>query len=80
VEADFFCALRIIVRQVQLIWRVGNPRGLWLVCRCGNEFCYTCGAKWKNKVASCRCKLWDESNIVRSRPGRRFLRGNFNLN
>lgn len=34
-------------------------------CRCGYEFCYTCGAEWKNKTQSCTCKLWDERNIVR---------------
>lgn len=32
-------------------------------CRCGYEFCYTCGAEWKNKKATCSCPLWDEDNI-----------------
>ncbi|KAL2541152.1 zinc finger (C3HC4-type RING finger) family protein [Abeliophyllum distichum] len=35
-----------------------------MTCRCGYEFCYTCGAEWKNKAASCSCPLWDEDNIV----------------
>lgn len=33
-------------------------------CRCGFEFCYTCGAEWKNKKAACSCPLWDEENIL----------------
>jgi hypothetical protein len=36
-----------------------------LHCRCGYEFCYTCGKEWKNKKASCSCPLWDERNIIR---------------
>jgi hypothetical protein len=34
-------------------------------CRCGYEFCYTCGAEWKNKKATCSCPIWDERNIIR---------------
>lgn len=33
-------------------------------CRCGHEFCYTCGAEWKNKQATCKCAIWDEHRIV----------------
>ncbi|CAA0823170.1 zinc finger (C3HC4-type RING finger) family protein [Striga hermonthica] len=36
-----------------------------IYCRCGHEFCYTCGAEWKNKKASCTCPIWDERNIIR---------------
>ncbi|VFQ59642.1 unnamed protein product [Cuscuta campestris] len=36
-------------------------------CRCGYEFCYTCGAEWKNKRATCNCALWDERNLIRPR-------------
>lgn len=32
--------------------------------RCGYEFCYTCGAEWKNKKASCSCPLWDDEYIM----------------
>ncbi|CAL5389156.1 unnamed protein product [Camellia sinensis] len=32
--------------------------------KCGFEFCYTCGAEWKNKAATCSCPLWDEDNIL----------------
>ncbi|KAF5773273.1 putative transcription factor C2H2 family [Helianthus annuus] len=35
-----------------------------MTCRCGYEFCYTCGAEWKNKKATCNCPLWDEECIV----------------
>ncbi|KAL3530612.1 hypothetical protein ACH5RR_009934 [Cinchona calisaya] len=35
-----------------------------MTCRCGYEFCYTCGAEWKNKKATCSCPLWDEDHIV----------------
>ncbi|XP_059430563.1 uncharacterized protein LOC132164147 isoform X2 [Corylus avellana] len=34
-----------------------------MTCRCGYEFCYTCGAEWKNKQATCSCPLWDEDHI-----------------
>lgn len=34
-----------------------------ITCRCGYEFCYTCGAEWKTKKATCSCPLWDEDNI-----------------
>ncbi|CAL1403365.1 unnamed protein product [Linum trigynum] len=36
-----------------------------ITCRCGYEFCYTCGAPWKNKRATCTCPIWDERNIIR---------------
>ncbi|XP_052187626.1 E3 ubiquitin-protein ligase RSL1 [Diospyros lotus] len=35
-----------------------------MTCRCGYEFCYTCGAEWMNKKATCSCPLWDEGNIL----------------
>ncbi|KAJ6671667.1 RBR-TYPE E3 UBIQUITIN TRANSFERASE [Salix viminalis] len=38
-----------------------------ITCRCGYEFCYTCGAKWKNKKPTCSCPIWDERNIIRDR-------------
>ncbi|KAI4305374.1 hypothetical protein L6164_028744 [Bauhinia variegata] len=34
-----------------------------MTCRCGYEFCYNCGAEWRNKKATCSCPLWDEDNI-----------------
>lgn len=36
-----------------------------IYCRCGHEFCYTCGAEWKNKKPTCSCPIWDERNIIR---------------
>ncbi|WOG87562.1 hypothetical protein DCAR_0206791 [Daucus carota subsp. sativus] len=35
-----------------------------MTCRCGYEFCYTCGSEWKNKRATCTCPLWDDDNIM----------------
>ncbi|KAJ4772166.1 RING/U-box superfamily protein [Rhynchospora pubera] len=34
-----------------------------MTCRCGYEFCYTCGKEWKDKKATCSCPLWDEGYI-----------------
>ncbi|CAH8380783.1 unnamed protein product [Eruca vesicaria subsp. sativa] len=36
-----------------------------ITCRCGYEFCYTCGAEWKKKKATCACPIWTERNIIR---------------
>ncbi|KAL0713590.1 hypothetical protein Bca4012_020568 [Brassica carinata] len=36
-----------------------------ITCRCGYEFCYTCGEEWKGKKATCTCPIWDERNIIR---------------
>ncbi|XP_058203296.1 E3 ubiquitin-protein ligase RSL1-like [Rhododendron vialii] len=32
-----------------------------MTCRCGYEFCYTCGSEWKNKKATCSCPLFDDA-------------------
>ncbi|KAJ0940806.1 putative transcription factor C2H2 family [Helianthus annuus] len=40
-------------------------------CRCGYEFCYTCGAQWINKKPTCRCPIWDEANIIHRGQNRR---------
>ncbi|KAI3879438.1 hypothetical protein MKX03_014058 [Papaver bracteatum] len=34
-----------------------------MTCRCGFEFCYACGAEWKNKKATCDCLVRVEHNI-----------------
>ncbi|KAL5711277.1 RBR-type E3 ubiquitin transferase [Ranunculus cassubicifolius] len=31
-----------------------------ITCRCGYEFCYTCGAGWRNKIQTCSCPIFDE--------------------
>ncbi|GJT84264.1 ribonuclease H domain-containing protein [Tanacetum coccineum] len=36
-------------------------------CRCGYEFCYTCGAEWIKKKPTCNCPIWDERNIIDAR-------------
>lgn len=35
-----------------------------IICRCGYQFCYTCGSEWKKSKASCNCPLWDERRII----------------
>ncbi|CAH9107400.1 unnamed protein product [Cuscuta epithymum] len=35
-----------------------------MTCRCGYEFCYTCGAEWRNKKQTCSCPLWNEDNLI----------------
>jgi E3 ubiquitin-protein ligase RNF144 len=35
-----------------------------MTCRCRNEFCYLCGAKWK----TCACPKWDEDYLTRPLP------------
>ncbi|TYI10220.1 hypothetical protein ES332_A09G128100v1 [Gossypium tomentosum] len=41
-----------------------------ITCRCGFEFCYTCGAEWRNKKPTCSCPIWDERNIIHNRRRR----------
>ncbi|KAL7085059.1 hypothetical protein ACP275_14G259300 [Erythranthe tilingii] len=41
-----------------------------IYCRCGHEFCYTCGAEWKKKKATCTCPIWDENNIIYANQNR----------
>ncbi|KAM0045907.1 putative transcription factor C2H2 family [Helianthus debilis subsp. tardiflorus] len=41
-----------------------------IYCRCGYEFCYTCGAEWVNKKPTCKCPLWNERNILYAQPHR----------
>ncbi|KAI1321276.1 hypothetical protein F5Y16DRAFT_413784 [Xylariaceae sp. FL0255] len=31
-----------------------------MTCRCGYQFCYECGAQWKN----CTCPQWDENRLL----------------
>ncbi|XP_071709320.1 E3 ubiquitin-protein ligase RSL1-like [Rutidosis leptorrhynchoides] len=41
-----------------------------IYCRCGYEFCYTCGAQWINKTPTYKCPIWDERNIIDTRRQR----------
>ncbi len=33
---------------------------LCIACRCGAQFCYLCGLRWK----TCRCEQWNEERLV----------------
>ncbi|KAK9079417.1 hypothetical protein SSX86_001088 [Deinandra increscens subsp. villosa] len=35
-----------------------------MTCKCGYEFCYTCGSEWKDKKATCDCPFWVDENIM----------------
>ncbi|XP_031484779.1 E3 ubiquitin-protein ligase RSL1-like [Nymphaea colorata] len=35
-----------------------------MTCRCGYEFCYTCGTEYVQKKRTCACPLWDEHNLT----------------
>eukprot|EP01054_Gregarina_sp_Poly1_P010638 Gregarina_sp_Poly_1__10637@NODE_79_length_15751_cov_81_561464_g67_i0_p5_GENE_NODE_79_length_15751_cov_81_561464_g67_i0NODE_79_length_15751_cov_81_561464_g67_i0_p5_ORF_typecomplete_len370_score50_89IBR/PF01485_21/1_8IBR/PF01485_21/1e04IBR/PF01485_21/2_1e05IBR/PF01485_21/1_3e08zfC3HC4_2/PF13923_6/1e05zfC3HC4_2/PF13923_6/1_3e04zfC3HC4_2/PF13923_6/1_2e03zfC3HC4/PF00097_25/0_00024zfC3HC4/PF00097_25/1_8e04zfRING_UBOX/PF13445_6/0_024zfRING_UBOX/PF13445_6/1_8e04zfRING_UBOX/PF13445_6/1_8e04_NODE_79_lengt len=38
--------------------------GCWhMTCRCGYQFCYNCGQKWK----TCGCPVWEESKLLAQR-------------
>ncbi|CAA0823171.1 zinc finger (C3HC4-type RING finger) family protein [Striga hermonthica] len=41
-----------------------------IYCRCGHQFCYTCGAAWKQKKATCKCPVWDHRNIEKAKQTR----------
>lgn len=32
-----------------------------LIGRCGNEFCYSCGADYRDGQQTCQCAFWDEN-------------------
>lgn len=34
--------------------------GILLACRCGAQFCYVCGVRWKD----CSCDQWDEHRLL----------------
>ncbi|KAL2474123.1 RING/U-box superfamily protein [Forsythia ovata] len=31
-----------------------------MTCRCGNEFCYSCGVEYRDGQQMCECAFWDE--------------------
>ncbi|KAM1917338.1 hypothetical protein ACFX13_036951 [Malus domestica] len=33
-----------------------------MTCWCGHEFCYSCGAEYRNSQQTCQCAFWDEDN------------------
>ncbi|XP_062096347.1 E3 ubiquitin-protein ligase RSL1 [Humulus lupulus] len=33
-----------------------------MTCWCGHEFCYSCGAEYRESQQTCQCAFWDEDN------------------
>lgn len=33
-----------------------------MTCWCGHEFCYSCGAEYRDGLQTCQCAFWDEEN------------------
>ncbi|KAF2302881.1 hypothetical protein GH714_010076 [Hevea brasiliensis] len=33
-----------------------------MTCWCGHEFCYSCGAEYRDGQQTCQCAFWDENN------------------
>uniref|UniRef100_A0A5B7BLC9 RBR-type E3 ubiquitin transferase n=1 Tax=Davidia involucrata TaxID=16924 RepID=A0A5B7BLC9_DAVIN len=33
-----------------------------MTCWCGHEFCYSCGAEYRDSQQTCQCVFWDEEN------------------
>ncbi|XP_020091561.1 ATP-dependent RNA helicase DEAH12, chloroplastic [Ananas comosus] len=34
-----------------------------MTCWCGHEFCYSCGAEYRDGVQTCQCAFWGENNL-----------------
>lgn len=34
-----------------------------MTCRCGHEFCYSCGAEYRDGHQTCQCAFWDDDSI-----------------
>lgn len=39
---------------------------VFLIDRCGHEFCYSCGAEYRDGIQTCHCVFWDEQSIESS--------------
>lgn len=37
-----------------------------MTCRCGHEFCYSCGAEYRDGQQTCQCAFWDEDSLTNS--------------
>lgn len=40
------------------------------LCRCGHEFCYSCGADYASGVQTCQCVFWDDEAMEPSSAAR----------
>ena len=43
-------------------WLSCNSEFCCLNFRCGHEFCYSCGAEYRNGQQTCHCAFWDGDN------------------
>ncbi|XP_077253367.1 RING/U-box superfamily protein [Tasmannia lanceolata] len=37
-----------------------------MTCWCGHEFCYSCGAEYRDGLQTCQCAFWDDDNFENS--------------
>ncbi|KAG8385129.1 hypothetical protein BUALT_Bualt03G0009700 [Buddleja alternifolia] len=48
-------------RCQQCRWMIELDHGCYhMTCRCGHEFCYSCGAEYRDNQQTCQCAFWDE--------------------
>ncbi|XP_009419026.2 E3 ubiquitin-protein ligase RSL1 [Musa acuminata AAA Group] len=40
--------------------------GYHMTCWCGHEFCYLCGAEYRNGIQTCQCAFWGENSLESS--------------
>lgn len=48
---------------------------MFCFCRCGHEFCYSCGAEYGDSGQTCQCTFWDEEQYpgdVITHPSQEF--------
>lgn len=48
---------------------------MFCFCRCGHEFCYSCGAEYRDSGQTCQCTFWDEEQYpddVITHPSQEF--------
>lgn len=60
-----FCVLKDKMCWLVLLlelWNDSFPHCMY-IRRCGHEFCFSCGAEYREGLQSCQCALSDEDNI-----------------
>ncbi|XP_057970214.1 E3 ubiquitin-protein ligase RSL1 [Malania oleifera] len=49
-----------------------------MICRCRHEFCYSCGAEYRDGQQTCQCTFWDEGNSRHSQESEQWEWDSFN--